>query len=72
MTIEKIRLHVERFATVANPYGKNFSASITIGGFDWNAEGIDAETARKMLAKRIYESKYLTDQLQKQLLCLLQ
>jgi hypothetical protein len=62
---EDIKVWVAIKATTNNPYGKYWSAFTTIGGMDINGEGQTIEEAYNGLTDVIFNSKYLSQRIQR-------
>jgi hypothetical protein len=62
---EKIKFIVAIHSNVTHPYGKIWSASMTIGGMDMNGTGNTIEQAYIALTDIIYTSNYYKRELSK-------
>lgn len=63
MTIDQIKAWVVKKSTVTNPYGKYWSASVTLGGMDINGRGPSIEKAYQDLTFFIERSEYYYEEL---------
>ena len=65
MTTKDIKAWVVQKASITKPYGKVWSASVTIGGMDINGVGDTIEKAYNDLTLYINQNSYYSTELQK-------
>lgn len=63
LTWNEVKAWVVKKASVTKPYNKDWSASVTLDGYDYNETAATIEGAYKKLTDHIYTSEYLNGKL---------